>query len=197
MTEKRKAIEKSKHKIIDRKKKRHQLESNKMIPSVQFQSCNDTLTTIQKDYLEKFDMPVASSLNSDNDIQLSDQTTQFDSDQILMHQIEFSDSDIAISQDCHSIELETSDEMIAACDDTQNIINYTIIGNGLILIEGSQMDFDDETKDSSNDLKPINGALTQSFTFFLPFLWCRFAFCNCSNFYSIFIRYRFIGNGKK
>lgn len=136
-----------------------------MIPSVQFQSCNDTLSTIHQDYLEKFDMPIATSLNSDDDIQLCDQSTQFDSDQILMHQIEFSDSDIAISQDCHSIELETSDEMIASCGDNQNIINYTIIGNGLILIEGSQMDFDDETKDNINDLKPLKGASTVYFYF--------------------------------
>lgn len=129
-----------------------------MIPSVQFQSCNDTVTTIHKDILEKFDLNSASSLNPDQDIQLSAQAAQFDSDQILMHQVEFNESDIAISQDCHSIEVETSDEMIAACDaDANNVINYTIIGNGLILIEGSQMDFDDETKDSSDDLRPLNG----------------------------------------
>lgn len=102
---------------------------------------------------------MASSLSTDQDIQLTAQSTPFDSDQILMHQIELCDSDIAISQDCHSIELETSDEMIAACDQTQNIINYTIIGNGLILIEGSQVDFDDETKDSMNDLRPLKGTL--------------------------------------
>lgn len=173
-----------------------------MIPSVQFQSCNDSLTTaIHKDYLEKFDMPIVSSLNSDDDIQLSDQSTtnnintsstsaiipnatntatvtaiaasaaQFDSDQILMHQIEFSDSDIAISQDCHSIELETSDEMIATCDDTaQNIINYTIIGNGLILIEGPPMDFDDETKDSGNNLRALKGVSIVLFCHRLPSL---------------------------
>lgn len=132
-----------------------------MIPSVQFQSCNDTVTTIHKDILEKFDLTSASSLNSDQDMQLSAQAAQFDSDQILMHQVAFNESDIAISQDCHSIEVETSDEMITACDaNAENVINYTIIGNGLILIEGSQMDFDDETKDSSNDLRPMNGSCT-------------------------------------
>lgn len=165
-----------------------------MIPSVQFQSCNDTLTTaIHKDYLEKFDMPIVSSLNSDDNIQLSDQSTtnniipnatntakvtaiaasaaQFDIDQIVMHQIEFSDSDIAISQDCHSIELETSDEMIATCDDTaQNIINYTIIGNGLFLIEGPPMDFDDETKDSGNNLRALKGVSILFFSHCLSYL---------------------------
>lgn len=77
-----------------------------------------------------------------------------------MHQVEFDESEIAISQDCQSIEVETADEMIsaAACDTAKKIINYTIIGNGLILIEGPQMDFDDETKDSLNDLRPINGS---------------------------------------
>lgn len=129
-----------------------------MIPSVQYHSCNDTLTTIHKDILEKFDMPITSSINSNEDMQLSDQTAQFENDQILMHQVEFSGSEIAISQDCHSIELETSGDMIAACGDSQNIINYTIIGNGLILIEGSQIDFDEETKDSANDLRPLKGS---------------------------------------
>lgn len=131
-----------------------------MIPSVQFQSCNDALTTIHKDILEKFDLPITTSPHSDNhDIQLPVEATQFESDQILMHQVEFNDSDIALSQDCHSIELETSDEMITSCGDTENIINYTIIGNGLFLIEGSQMDFDEETKDSStNDLRQIKGS---------------------------------------
>lgn len=129
-----------------------------MIPSVQFQSCNDTLTTIHKDILEKLDLPMATttmSLCSDNDIQLPVDATQFESDQILMHQVEFNESDIAISQDCHSIELGTSDEMI---DGTENIINYTIIGNGLILIEGSQMDFDEETKDGRTNDLPIKGS---------------------------------------
>lgn len=126
-----------------------------MIPSVQFQSCNDNLITIHKDILEKFDMPIVSSINSDEDA--NDQTTQFDSDQLLMHQVEYCDSDIAIEQDCHSIELETSDDMITTCENTDNIINYTIIGNGLILIEGSQLDFDDETIDSSTDLRSLKG----------------------------------------
>lgn len=127
-----------------------------MIPSVQFQSCNDPLTSIHKDILEKFDLPMTTSLHSDSDIQLPVDATQFESDQILMHQVEFNESDIAISQDCHSIELGTSDEMI---DGTENIINYTIIGNGLILIEGSQVDFDEETKDgTTNDLLPIKGS---------------------------------------
>lgn len=127
-----------------------------MIPSVQFQSCNDPLTSIHKDILEKFDLPMTTSLHSDSDIQLPVDATQFESDQILMHQVEFNESDIAISQDCHSIELGTGDEMI---DGTENIINYTIIGNGLILIEGSQVDFDEETKDgTTNDLLPIKGS---------------------------------------
>lgn len=127
-----------------------------MIPSVQFQSCNDPLTSIHKDILEKFDLPMTTSLHSDSDIQLPVDATQFESDQILMHQVEFNESDIAISQDCHSIELGTSDEMI---DGTENIINYTIIGNGLILIEGSQVDFGEETKDgTTNDLLPIKGS---------------------------------------
>lgn len=145
-----------------------------MIPSVQFQSCNDTLTTIHKDILDKFDLPITMSLHSDNDMQLAGEATQFESDQILMHPVEFNDSDINLSQDCHSIELETSDEMIAPCDDTQNIINYTIIGNGLILIEGSQVDFDEETKDgsSANDLRPIKGS-TQHFD---SIFFCRFSF---------------------
>lgn len=135
-----------------------------MIPSVQFQSCNDTVTsTIHKDIFEKFDLPTVSSLNSEQNIQLSTttaQATQFQrDDQLLMHQVEFDETEIAISQDCHSIEVETADEMItAACDDAKKIINYTIIGNGLILIEGPQMDFDDETKDGLNDLRPINGS---------------------------------------
>lgn len=131
-----------------------------MIPSVQFQSCNDALTTIHKEILEKFDLPITTSPHSDNnDIQLPIEATQFESDQILMHQVEFNDSDIALSQDCHSIELETSDEMITSCGNTENIINYTIIGNGLFLIEGSQVDFDEETKDSStNDLRQFKGS---------------------------------------
>lgn len=126
-----------------------------MIPSVQFQSCTENLA-IHKDILEKFDMPIVSNISPEDDA--SEQATHFQNDQILMHQVEFSDSDIAISQDCHSIELETSDEMIASCNDTKNIINYTIIGNGLILIEGSQVDYDDETKDNSNDLHALKGA---------------------------------------
>lgn len=127
-----------------------------MIPSVQFQSCNDALTTIHKDILEKFDLPILSS-NSDDDIQLTGAQEHFAADEILMQQVVFNDSEMAISQDC--IELETSDEMIA-CGDTENFINYTIIGNGLIVIEGSQMDYDDETKDSTNDLRPIKGAIS-------------------------------------
>lgn len=136
----------------------------KMIPSVQFQTCNDTVTsTIHKDIFEKFDLPTVSTVNSEQNIQLTTttQATQFSSDhQLLMHQVEFDESEIAISQDCQSIEVETADEMIsaAACDTAKKIINYTIIGNGLILIEGPQMDFDDETKDSLNDLRPINGS---------------------------------------
>lgn len=126
-----------------------------MIPSVQFQSCNDPLTSIHKDNLEKFDLPMTTSLHPDSDIQLPVDATQFESDQILMHQVEFNESDIAISQDCHSIELGTSDEMI---DGTENIINYTIIGNGLILIEGSQVDFDEETKDGRTNDLPIKGS---------------------------------------
>lgn len=148
-----------------------------MIPSVQFQTCNDTVTsTIHKDIFEKFDLPAnVSSVNSEQNIRLSTtttsaaaatttttaQATQFQSNhQLLMHQVEFDESEeIAISQDYQSIEVETADEMItAACDDAKKIINYTIIGNGLILIEGPQMDFDDETKDSLNDLRPINGS---------------------------------------
>lgn len=77
-----------------------------------------------------------------------------------MHQVEFNESEMAISQDYHSIEVETANEMITApCNDAKKIINYTIIGNGLILIEGPQLDFDDETKDSLNGLRPINGSL--------------------------------------
>lgn len=133
----------------------------KMIPSVQFQSCNDTVT-IHKEIFEKFNLPIVSNVNSEQNIQLStaQASTQFQSDhQLLMHQIEFDESEIAISQDCQSIEVETADEMItAARDDAKKIINYTIIGNGLILIEGPQMDFDDETKDGLNDLRPINGS---------------------------------------
>lgn len=129
-----------------------------MIPSVQFQSCNDTVTTIHKDILEKLDLPSASSRNSDEEIQLSTQPVNFDTEQILMHSAEFNDSDdITSSQDYHSIEVETSDDLITTCGDGENVINYTIIGNGLILIEGSQMDFDDDAKDNANDLRPING----------------------------------------
>lgn len=126
-----------------------------MIPSVQFQSCNET---IHKDILEKLDLPSASSLNSDQDIQLSTQPVNFDSEQMLMHSTGFNDcDDITSSQDYHSIEVETSDDLITTCGDDENVINYTIIGNGLILIEGSQMDFDDDAKDISNDLRPLNG----------------------------------------
>lgn len=128
-----------------------------MIPSVQFQSCNDAVTTIHKDILEKLDLPSASSINTEQNIQLSRQTVKFDSNEILMHSDEFNDSDIAVKHNYHSIEVETTDEMITTCDDAENVINYTIIGNGLILIEGSQMDFDDDTKDNTNDLPSING----------------------------------------
>lgn len=136
-----------------------------MIPSVQLQSCNDTVTsTIHKDIFEKFDLPTVSAVNSEQSIQLTRTTTQatpFPSDhQLLMHQVELDESEMAISQDCQSIEVETADGLInaAACDNTKKIINYTIIGNGLILIEGSQADFDDETKDGLNDLLPMNGS---------------------------------------
>ncbi|XP_031616845.1 uncharacterized protein LOC116336834 [Contarinia nasturtii] len=101
-------------------------------------------------------MPITSSVNSE-DIQLSNQVTDFGNDQILMHQVEFSDSENAISHDCNSIKLETNGEMISSRDESENVINYTFIGNGLILIEGSQVDFDDETKDSSHDLGLLNG----------------------------------------
>lgn len=160
-----------------------------MIPSVQFQSCNDNFA-IHKDILEKFNMPIVSSINPDDDI--SDQATQFQNDQILMHQVEFSDSDIAISQDCHSIELETNDEMIASCDNGKNIFNYTIIGNGLILIEGSQIDYDDETKDNSNDLHSLKG-LPSNFIR----LCCSYRRTCVISVPFLFDRYRFIGNGKK
>lgn len=119
-------------------------------------------STIHKDIFEKFDRPTVSSVNSQQNVQLStaQATTQFQSDhQLLMHQVEFDESETAILQDCQSIEMETADGMIAAsCNDAKKIINYTIIGNGLILIEGPQMDFDDETKDSLNGLRPVNGS---------------------------------------
>lgn len=141
-----------------------------MIPSFQLQTCNDTL--IHKDILEKFNMPITSSVNSDENIQLSDQVTDFENDQLLMHQIEFSDSENAISHDCNSMELETNDEMINTREESGNVINYTFIGNGLILIEGSQVDFDDETKDSTNDLGLLNGLSSLFITFLLHINFC-------------------------
>lgn len=144
-----------------------------MIPSVQYQTCNDntlmtnttTTNAIHKDILEKFDMPMpplslTSNNNCDDVIQLTNQMTHdFESDQQIMHQVEFNDSDIAISHDCNPIELQTNGETIDAVnDDNGQIINYTIIGNGLILIDGSQFHFDDETKNICNDLmRPLNG----------------------------------------
>lgn len=65
------------------------------------------------------------------------------------------------------IDRETSN-----CDDNNTVVNYTIIGNGLIVIDGAEIEIDEETYDSNKedqyDMQFIEGMdylVTIRFTF--------------------------------
>lgn len=135
-----------------------------MIPSVQLVSNSGTLTNIHNDLLGKFELPIMPSSNS------ADQTTahvtrfngHFDGNGIIMHHNEVlirtmkTDDFGEIVLDCvtdHNVDdVNDVHNKHAICIDSDNMVNYTIIGNGLFLnvIDESEMEFDDCTNDSSN-----------------------------------------------
>lgn len=114
--------------------------------------------------LEKFEMPITPSASPID--HTAAQTTRFnghfDGNNIIMHHDDVLirtmkvDSFGEIVLDCvddHMLnDIDDVDNEHTICIDNDHLMNYTIIGNGLILnvIDESEVDFDDGTDDSSN-----------------------------------------------
>lgn len=133
-----------------------------MIPTVQMISNSNMLTNINPDILEKFSLTISPNsspiLNSEREIVGVIQESQ------TMQQISCNGEQKYISHEdflkyYRSISVNQMDINTVSIDDNNSnspnndatISNCTIIGNGLIVIDGSQIDMDDDGAYSSNN----------------------------------------------
>lgn len=129
-----------------------------MIPTVQMISNSNMLTNIHPDILEKFSLTITPNpsqiLNSEREIVGDIQESQ------SMQQISCSDEQKYISHEeflkyyneMRSISVSQMDDNIPnSPNNNTTLSNCTIIGNGLIVIDGSQIDIDDDGAYSSNN----------------------------------------------
>lgn len=140
-----------------------------MIPSVQLASNSGTLSSIHNDLLEKFELPVTPSASPID--QTTTQTTgfsgHFSSNDIIMHHDDvlirtmkaanFNEIVLDCVDDPSSDDTNGMHNEHTICIGRDSMMNYTIIGNGLILnvIDGSEVEFDDGTNDSNNITEQI------------------------------------------
>lgn len=134
-----------------------------MIPSVQLLSNSGTLSIIQNE-LEKFDLPItprsSPTVSIDGEIQMTTQSNRFNdhynNEQMMMHHESIGDNFETINMDSveipNEVEINDDNDENSICIDNDNVMNYTIIGNGLILnvIDESEVEIDDGTNDSCN-----------------------------------------------
>lgn len=133
------------------------------------------LSSIHKEILDKFALsitPIASpNSNTEEDeeeeemeeeLQSIEQTSmpfedELEDEQEYIEQEEIYDhcaaqmdvGNVETIKDSNSIEMNSFDEENSTCLTNESVMNYTIIGNGLIVIDGTEIEIDEETSDSN------------------------------------------------
>lgn len=141
-----------------------------MIPSVQLLTNNGVISSIHRDVLDKFVLPITPNSSPINDQSIQQESheeqyeEQFDHDQSSIHHEEvfrvcYSDGKSIYSENClesNAIELHSADDSVACSNGENGEINYAIIGNGLIVntIDSAEVDIGDECEDDGGRNSP-------------------------------------------